>query len=226
MSMRLVYLLAGQGKNVDELKRREGILNEVAAGGTQVVIETLADGPAAIECAMDEYRALPLILQWISHNQHKYDAVILGCAGDAGMEGAREIASIPVVGPGESSILLGTRGDKRFSMITTSLARAAIKRRLVRDAGLSPERLISSHSVGIPVLEMYTDKARTQAGLINCMNEAKALGSEAMLLGCMTLAFMDRHLLKEAEQITGLPLINPVVTAVKMAEAQVAMRRF
>ena len=124
------------------------------------------------------------------------------------------------------SILLGALGDKRFSMVTTSLERAAIKRRLVREAGLDVSRLVSSHSLDIPVLEMGKDVKRTQQKLIRAMKEAKSNGADVMILGCMTAAFMDSALLKEAEKEAGIPLINPIVTAVKMAEALAAMRAY
>jgi allantoin racemase len=152
--------------------------------------------------------------------------MIMGCAGDAGIEGAREQAKIPVTGPGESSLLLGACGDRQFSMITVSTERAAIKRRLVRDAGLDAHRLVSSHATGIPVLEMRRDPERAQAALVECMREAKGNGADVMILGCMTLAFMPPALLREAEKAADLPLVNPVVTAVKMAEALVAMRKY
>jgi Asp/Glu/hydantoin racemase len=130
------------------------------------------------------------------------------------------------VGPGESSILLGTCGDKRFSMVTISAERAAIKRRLVREAGIDVHRLVSSHALGIPVMELYKDKRKTQAALMTSMHEAKGLGADVMLLGCMSVAFMEPELLREAVEETGLPLVNPIVTAVKMSEALVAMRTY
>jgi Asp/Glu/hydantoin racemase len=58
------------------------------------------------------------------------------------------------------------------------------------------------------------------------MKAAKSQGADIMILGCMTLAFMPPELLKEAEGQTDLQLVNPVVTAVKMAEALVAMRKY
>ena len=73
---------------------------------------------------------------------------------------------------------------------------------------------------------MRRDPQRTQAALIQCLEQAKAKGADVMILGCMTLAFMPPELLREAEGQTGLPLVNPVVTAVKMAEALVAMRKY
>jgi Asp/Glu/hydantoin racemase len=111
-------------------------------------------------------------------------------------------------------------------MITVSLERAAIKRKLVRDAGLDVHRLVSSHATGIPVLEMRRNPQKAQAVLIECMHQAKAQGADVMILGCMTLAFMPPELLREAESLTELSLVNPVVTAIKMAEALIAMRTY
>ena len=224
--MKICYLLPGLGMSKAEIARREEILNRIAARGTTVEIRVVEGGPMAIENAMDEYQAMPNVLKFVLKHQEEYDALIIGCAGDAGLEGAREQARIPIVGPGESSIVLGTLGDKRFSMVTTSLERAAIKRRLVRGAGLDVNRLVSSHSLDIPVLEMGKDVKRTQRNLIRAMKEAKSQGAEVMILGCMTAAFMDSALLKEAEKEAGIPLINPIVTAVKMAEALAAMRAY
>ena len=224
--MKICYLLPGLGMSTAEIARREKILNRIAAQGTTVEITVVEDGPLAIENAIDEYQAMPNILKFILRHQDEYDALIIGCAGDAGLEGAREQARIPIVGPGESSILLGALGDKRFSMVTTSAERAAIKRRLVREAGLDVNRLVSSHSLDIPVLEMGKDVKKTQAALIRAMKEAKTKGADVMILGCLSPAFMDSPLLKEAEKKAGIPLVNPIVTAVKMAEALAAMRAY
>ncbi len=222
--MKICYLLPGIGMSKAEIARREKILSRIAAQGTTVEIKVVEDGPPAIENAIDEYQAMPNILKFILQHQDEYDALIVGCAGDAGLEGAREQARIPIVGPGESSLLLGALGDKRFSMVTTSAERAAIKRRLVREAGLDVNRLVSSHSLDIPVLEMGKDVKKTQAALIRAMKGAKSKGADVMILGCLSPAFMDSALLKEAEKEAGLPLVNPIVTAVKMAEALVTMR--
>ncbi len=58
------------------------------------------------------------------------------------------------------------------------------------------------------------------------MKEAKSKGADVMILGCLSPAFMEPALLKEAEKEAVLPLGNPIVTAVKMAEALVAMRAY
>lgn len=223
---RICYLLPGVGMSPEERERREGILNRIAAEETEIQVRQVAEGPQSIENAVDEYQALPQVLKFVMAHQDDYDGIILGCAGDAGMEGAREQSRIPIAGPGESSLLLGTVGDRRFSMITVSAERAAVKRRLVREAGLDVNRLVSSHATGIPVKEMAQDHQRTKQALVRAMTEAKAQGAGVMILGCMTVAFMEPGLVKEAQEEAGLAVVNPIVTAVKMAEALVAMQKY
>ncbi len=222
----ICYLVPGIGLKDAERARREARLTEIASSDTTVVVDQVADGPRSIENAVDEYRAMPEVLRFIRARQDDFDGFIIGCAGDSGLEGAREQSRKPVVGPGESSILLGTVGDKRFSMVTISGERARIKRRLVRETGLDVHRLVSSHTVDIPVLELYGDPRKTQSRLIALMHEARHKGAEVMLIGCMSVAFMEPALLKEASAEAGMPLVNPIVTAVKMAEALCAMQRF
>lgn len=224
--MKICYLLPGIGLSPAERQRRQGILNTIAARGTSVEVHQVADGPRAIENAIDEYKAMPQVLDFIIRNQPNFDGFIIGCAGDTGLEGAREQSRKPVVGPGESSILLGAIGDRRFSMITISNERARIKRRLVREAGLDEHRLVSSHALELHVLDLYTDARATQRLLIAAMNDAKAKGAEVMLIGCMSVAFMSPELLGEAVAETGLKLVNPIVAAVKLAEALVALEDY
>ncbi len=223
--MRIAYVVPGSGMAEAEKARREARLNEIASSDATVVVDEVRDGPRSIENAVDEYRAMPAVLEFVRERQEEYDAFIVGCAGDSGLEGAREQSARPVVGPGESSILLGTCGDRRFSMVTISGERARIKRRMVREAGLDAGRLVSSHSLDIPVLDLYRDKDRTEARLTELMRDAKARGAETMLLGCMSVAFLEPERLRAVAEASGLPLVNPVVTAVKMAEALVSMRR-
>lgn len=224
--MKICYVVPGIGLAQEERVRRETRLNEIAAPGTTVVVEQVEDGPRSIENAVDEYKAMPEVLKFICGRQADFDGFIIGCAGDSGLEGAREQSQKPVIGPGESSILLGTCGDKLFSMVTISGERARIKRRMVREAGLDERRLVSSHTLDIPVLSLYADKDKTQARLVALMREARQKGAETMLLGCMSVAFMDTERLRAVSDEAGISLVNPIVTAVKMAEAQIAMRQF
>ncbi len=60
----------------------------------------------SIESRPDEaYAAIPIIDKVRRAEREGFDAGGIGCAGDAGVGAAKEIAAIPVIGPGEAPSL-------------------------------------------------------------------------------------------------------------------------
>ena len=77
-------------------------------------------------------------------------------------------------------------------VVTISGERARIKRRMVREAGLDGNRLVSSHTLDIPVLELYRDKDRTQERLVALMREARERGPRQCSSDACRLPFSSR----------------------------------
>lgn len=217
--MRIIYIVPGTGIRHEEQQRREEILNSIAAPGTQISVLAVQHGPPCIESEDDEQKTVPHILAFMDAHQDRCDAFIIGCAGDAGLEEARARIGKPVIGPGESSLLLGTPGHARFAIITANAARVDSKYRLVGRAGLNPQRLIASLSVDIPVLNMRRDLEKTLEALVMTCMQARQAGASVTLLGCMSLAFSSFQMLQTAQERSGIPIVNPVVSAVRLAEA-------
>ena len=48
-------------------------------------------------------------------------------------------------------------------------------------------------------------------------------GADVLVLGCMSMAFLPDIMTKLGERV-GVPIVNPVVAALKTAEALVSMR--
>jgi allantoin racemase len=61
---------------------------------------------------------LPLVNKIIKAEQEDFDAVVLGCHGDNGVQIARSVVHIPVVGPCEASMAVGSFIGEKFAMIT------------------------------------------------------------------------------------------------------------
>ena len=81
----------------------------------------IAKGPASIETEADEQRALPGTLQRVREAEEGgYNAVVVGCVGDVGVEEARRAVSIPVIGPGEGAIRLAQTWGARYSILIAS----------------------------------------------------------------------------------------------------------
>jgi len=224
--MRIAYVVPGPMSKgpmgLAEMRRREGLLNKWAFEGTEVTVVDVPEGPASIESAYEEALSVPATIDLIVKcEQDGYDAAIIGCFGDPGLEAARELVDIPVVGPCESSLLLAAGLGHKFSILTIFDSMAAGQELLAYRTGVR-DKLASVRATGIPVLDLMKDPAATKERLIEvagrCVREDRA---DAFLFGCMTMSFLDMG--DEVAAAVGAPAVNAGKAALKHAEMLVSM---
>lgn len=224
--MRIAYVVPGpmskgpMGKA--EMTRREGLLQGWAFPGTEVSVIDVPTGPASIESAYEEMLAIPPTLDLIVEcEQQGFDAVIIGCFGDPGLEAARELVRMPVVGPCESSMLLAAGLGHKFSVLTIYDSLVAGQEHLAHRAGVA-DKLASVRATNIPVLDLMKDPEVSKARMIEiagaCVTQDRA---DAFLFGCMTMSFLD--MADEISAAVGAPAVNAGKAALKQAEALVSM---
>ncbi len=224
--MKILYLVPGPMSRGEmgrkEVERRREVLQSMAFPGTEVSIRDVADGPPSIESAYDELMAVPATLDGIMQAEKDgFDAVIIGCFGDPGLEAARELVSIPVIGPGESSLLLAAGLGHRFSVVTILDNVIASQEHQAHKAGVL-DKLASVEAIGIPVLDLMRDRERTLQGVIEAGRRAiEQRRADTLMLGCMTLSFMGIG--AEASNVLGVPVLEANAVALKAAEAQVSI---
>ncbi|MFX1513868.1 MAG: aspartate/glutamate racemase family protein [Promethearchaeota archaeon] len=219
--MEVLYLMPGAGMPEEEVKRRTEIANSIARPETNVTVMEVGEGPLSIESTIEEHIAIgPMLRRLLEiHKENKYDAIIIGCAGDPGLRSARELLDIPVIGPAESSYYLACIISDRFSILSPLQAGTASSdqtRAHLREMGLEA-RMASVEFVQIPIAEMWgQNKEVVTEQMSKSVELAKKKGAGSVVLGCMSIAFLlIDHVV---EQKMGLPIVNPLKTAIKTAE--------
>jgi allantoin racemase len=193
----------------------------VAAAGTEIVAVNPADGPVSIEGYLDEAYAVPGLLDEIARCERETpaDGYIVACFDDTGLDAARSLARAPVIGIGEAAFHLASLVAGRFSVITT-LGRSvpAIEHNLVK-YGLAT-RCAHVRAAEVPVLSLEEPgspaRARIGAEIATALRDDRA---EAIVLGCAGMADLAASLSAEY----GVPVIDGVAAAVKLAEALAAL---
>jgi len=201
--------------------RRGNMLKEWAFPGTEVDIVSVSEGPASIESMYEEYLSIPATAELIFELEQKgYDAAILGCAGDPGLDAMRELTEkMVVVGPGQASMIAGAMLGHKFSVVTIEDSMISSSYELAYKAGVL-EKLGSVVSVNIPVLDLKLDREKSLAKIIEVGKKAvKDDRADALVLGCMSMGFLD--VAKEIEDAVGVPVVNPSLVGLKIAEALV-----
>jgi allantoin racemase len=187
-----------------------------AAPGTEIIAVNPADGPVSIEGYYDEAFAMPGLLAEVAKGEGLgVSAHIIACFDDTGLEAARSLASAPVIGIGEAAFHIASLVAHRFSVVTTlSRSIASIETNLMK-YGLG-HRCARVRACSVPVLAL-DDPASDATGQISmeidrAMREDRA---EAIVLGCAGMADLAARLAVQH----GLPVIDGVGSAVKLAEA-------
>ena len=110
--------------------------------------------------------------------------MVIACFSDPGLDEARELVSIPVVGIEESSLHLAAQLGRRFTILTSRGARVPAKVEHVERLGLS-SRLASVRPLEMGVLEMDADPDRARARILEVGSAAvREDGAEVIVLGC------------------------------------------
>lgn len=219
--MKIVYAVPGV-MPPDEARRRERLLRAWAAPGTQVDVACVEEGPRSIESAYEEYLSIPAAARLIVQKEREgYDAAILGCAGDPGLDAMRELTErMVVVGPGAVSYHAAAMLGYRMGVLTLDEGLYQSCFDLGYKAGV-PDRVASVVSADTAVLDLASDRARLLDGIVKKSREAMVRDRvDVLVIGCMTLGFLDVAM--ELTERLGIPVVNPADTALKAAEMLVS----
>ncbi|MER7476578.1 aspartate/glutamate racemase family protein [Streptomyces sp. NPDC126510] len=190
-----------------------------AAGpGTIVTGLTPAWGPASAEGWLDSYLSAAAVLDTLrTYDGPPYDAVVMAGFGEHGREGARELVDVPVVDITEAAAHLACLLGRRYGVVTTlerscgqiedSLATAGVARNCAAIVG-----------TGLNVLDLG-DAERTETAFLAAAERACAAGAEVLVLGCAGMTGLQRVVGRKL----GLPVVDGVSAAVRLAESLVAL---
>lgn len=176
------------------------------------------DTPVSIEGQADEAMAVPGLLAEIRKGEGQgVDAYVIACFDDPGLHAAREVARGPVIGICQAAVQVAMTISRRFSIITTLPRSIAIIEDLVEDYG-AQRHCRKVRAINLPVLGLEEDPEVAEALLRREIEAAKREdAAEAIILGCAGMSSLcDR--LRDA---TGVPVIDGVTAAIKLAEALV-----
>lgn len=209
---------------------------------TSVNIRVMESGAlpaeASFEVACSELLSCqntPAIVSAIMDSEARgYDAAIIGCAHDPGLKEARQSVNIPVIGLTQAAVLYAHMMGTNYGIVSISPQARLIVRERIANYGLS------EHLVGIAVLkstlaEQAVAWLDTSAAAIEdfrtAARELIALGAEVIYPACGASSLMLRTTPGlnaypgGITEIDGVPIVDQLSVAVKMAEMLVDLRR-
>lgn len=191
-----------------------------ASAGTIIVAVNPESGPVSIESHFDEAVSAVGVIDEIRKGEvENTDAYVIACFGDPGLLAARELTSAPVIGIAEAAFHLATIISTRFSIVTTLGRTGIIAEHLLQSYGFS-HHCRKVRAAEIPVLDLENGSDSILDMIIQECLRAKAqdnIGS--IVLGCGGMA----DLREQIQEKVGLPIVEGVTAAVKLAESLVSL---
>jgi allantoin racemase len=187
------------------------------AGGPELLVETLKDGPASISSQRDSDSVIIPLANWIARDDA--DAFVIACFSDPGLYAAREAAAgRPVMGIAECGVLRALTLGERFGVIALSTSSVRRQQRMMRQMGVA-SRYAGSRAVNASAAETAS------AGIRDRLIEAgraliKESAADVVVMGC---AGMASHRLA-IEQAIGVPVVEPTQQAVAAAIGAVLLK--
>jgi allantoin racemase len=217
--MKIIVINPNSSKSVTDHIRVE--LMKIKRADTELTVINPERGPVSIESAYDETLAAFHIMELVKKaNADGYDAIVLACFSDPGLDAAKEISTIPVVGIEEATLHMAAMLGHRFSIMTGMRRRIPTRDWHVRLRGVE-SFYASSPALEMSVLDMDSNPEKAKKRILElarkCVQEDRA---EVIVLGCAGLTGYA----EDIERELGAVVLDPTSVAFKIAEAMADLK--
>ncbi|OLS63461.1 aspartate/glutamate racemase family protein [Pseudomonas putida] len=215
--MRILIVNVNTSEAITEAIARQA--QAVAAPGTEIIGLTPYFGAESVEGNFESYLAAIAVMDRVLAYDGPYDAVIQAGYGEHGREGLQELLDVPVVDITDAAASTAMYLGHAYSVVTTLDRTVPLIEDRLKLSGLL-DRCASVRASGMAVLELEAEPERALEAIVRqaelAVSEDKA---EVICLGCGGMAGLDEKI----RQRTGVPVVDGVSAAVKMAESLVQL---
>lgn len=191
----------------------DGLRKALTAGSanTEVSCETLVDGPFGIESDKDIECVAPLVVARLQ-NATNYDACVIACYSDPGLELCRQTIAKPVFGMQQSALETAVARGGKFGVL--ALSNTSIERHLdyIDKLGFA-DKLAGELPLDVSVDQAANDPETIKKIVAQGRRLIEEYGATALILGCAGMA-QQQH---AAEAALKVPVIEPTKAALHLA---------
>lgn len=187
-----------------------------AAAGSMAEVVTIRSqhGPHTIEGALDAALATAGMLEVVAAYEHPFDAIVVACFGDPGVDALRLLVRVPVIGIGAASFIQAACMSQRFAIVTPIAGTAARYAAVTAGMGLT-RQFLGTYQTPLSVVDFESDDPAVLKTLVFHAEQAVKDGADCLLFGCAGIA--DQ--IHDIEQRVGVTCIASAAAGVSQAIA-------
>ena len=216
----MTRILVVNSNTTDSVTARIGEAARAAASpGTAIEAMSAPFGLPLIVSRADWLLAGPATLAALGARRGSYDAAVIACFGDPGLDAAKELLDVPVLGISEAAFHAAAMLGRRFGVVSFTAALRPMFQDCLAHHGLGGR--CTGFRMGPPFSGDPGTVAEERQALILelCRQSVEEDGAEAVILAGGPLAGLAPRL---AAQVA-VPLVDGTAAAVRLAEALVGL---
>ena len=213
--MKLAGVVAIGSYTPADLEHKKHSVQAVLRPDTHLDMFAAASGVPYVESSLELYlSSVAVARKVVEVAQMGYDAVVGTAFLDNGLDAARELVDIPVVGPAKTTLYMAATLANTFAVITAAGDLPKHVRAYAKVLGVA-DRLVAVPTLKCTVADFLRDEAQAVAMIIALGRQLmEEQGAEALVLGCGATTGLAPRVAREL----GIPVLDPGLTAFKYAE--------
>ena len=218
--MKLAGIVAIGSYTAADLEHKKRSIQTVLHPTTQLDMYAAASGVPYVESSMDLYYSeVAVARKVVEVARLGYDAIVGTAFLDNGLDAARELVSVPVVGPAKTTLYMAATLANKFAVVTAAGDLPKHIWALAKVLGVG-DRVVAIPTLKCTVADFLRDED-CAVTLMTTMGRqlVEEQGAEAIVLGCGATTGLASRVAREL----GIPVLDPGLTAFKYAEMLVAL---
>jgi len=209
-------LVINPNSSVEMTRSIGDVLQRIKRSDTDITVVRTEGAPAAIQSATDAALATPFLLERVRKaNEEGFDAIVLACFSDPGLEPARELSRTLVLGIEETTLHIASVLGHKYTILTPLEARIASKEQDVRRFK-AEAACASVRALGMTVAQTEAEPERAIERILEVARVAiEQDRAEVLILGCAGMAGYGDAI----EEELGIVVLDPTAVTFKIAEA-------
>lgn len=212
----IVFWTPPSGYSAEERQRREAIVRQYVPDDFTLKTVAMRDAPPFLEKREDYERAVRIAAAELEAlDLSGVDALVLAGAIDPALAQLRQLTPVPVIGPGEAAMYLGSILRKPLSIVTVDAPAAQQTEHFLAVTAVKPT-IVSIRHIDTPIRVIVSNiDAAAEALRRACRVAIEKDGAGALYLGAMTLATLG--ISEDLRRDLGVPVLDPAQVAIRTA---------
>lgn len=192
------------------------VAQSVAPVDLDIVVDNIKKGNTSIESRWDRMTNAPHVVDLVVESEKQgFDGVFVSDFDYCGVEPARELVNIPVIGGFRSSAYTAMMLSERFSIITIMSSVVDLQRSHTRLFGIEPN-FASIIPINLPVHELSQRELVIEKVFESSIKAIEEDGADSIILGCTGFMHIAEGVGKKLfdKYKVNIPVIDPNMAAV------------